>query len=267
MRIQTVKYIRRSPHVWFTSQTEAERHLSSKKTHRKRYHKSILPSTTSPVKIENRVFCADTVFSIDCDKAPVVSHPWLPMGPAETETAPVWSANFLQQIGLVQFASDPGCTECQKENGEKKSTHRVRPVYVHITEVHNSERCFPSRSEDFGHWRGRFREWDGVSVHSRCITEPNQSATELGSCLSRSRNVAQAVGDNGALLLNYSFTDIVILCLIWCISLLRCDEDNTYIERLTDSDECVREDSVPQKSNWFQNTQECMAGATRNGLF
>ena len=45
---------------------------------------------------------------MDCDKAPVVSHPWLPMGPAETETAPVWSANFLQQIGLVQFASDPG---------------------------------------------------------------------------------------------------------------------------------------------------------------
>lgn len=41
------------------------------------------------------------------------------MGPAETETAPVWSANFLQQIGLVQFASDPGCTECQKENGGK----------------------------------------------------------------------------------------------------------------------------------------------------
>ena len=125
-------------------------------------------------------------------------------------------------------------------------SYRVRPVYVDIAEVHNSERRFPTGSEDFGRRWGCFREGYGIRVYRRRIAEPDQSVTKLGSSLARNRHVAQAMGNNGALLLNHSFTDIVVLGLKLHVSLVQSGEDGTYIERLTDSDKCVREDRIPQ---------------------
>ena len=47
------------------------------------------PSTTSPVKIENRVFWDETAFSIDSIKLVGVSHRRLPRGPAGISMGPV----------------------------------------------------------------------------------------------------------------------------------------------------------------------------------
>lgn len=55
----------------------------------KLYEEDASPSTTSPVKIEKRVFWDDTACSIDWTKLVGVSHRRLPRGPAGTAIGPV----------------------------------------------------------------------------------------------------------------------------------------------------------------------------------
>ena len=55
----------------------------------KLYEEDPSTSTTSPVKIENRVFWDETAFSIDWTKLVGVSHRRLPRGPAGTAIGPV----------------------------------------------------------------------------------------------------------------------------------------------------------------------------------
>jgi len=67
-------------------------------------------ATTSPVNIENRAVWATCLIASNIVSANPegVSQFLLPNGPAGIVTGPVWSAKFLQQMGLVQFASAPG---------------------------------------------------------------------------------------------------------------------------------------------------------------
>lgn len=70
----------------------------------------IAASTTSPVKMLNRLFWALAPFNRLSMRVVGVSQSKLPRGPAGISTVDeVSSAKFLQQIGFVQFASDPTC--------------------------------------------------------------------------------------------------------------------------------------------------------------
>ena len=92
----------------FTLYSQAIRQLqnwSAKVTHN---WNGNVPSTTSPMKMENLVFWFFTACIIECASEGGVSHPRLPIGPAEDLTEPVWSAYFLQQMGFVQLDSASG---------------------------------------------------------------------------------------------------------------------------------------------------------------
>ena len=59
--------------------------------------------------MENAAFFAAASRSIDCTKLVGVSHVCSPKGPAGIVGVPVLSTYFLQQMGLLQLASEPTC--------------------------------------------------------------------------------------------------------------------------------------------------------------
>lgn len=76
-----------------------------------------------------------------------VSQWRFPFGPAGAVGVAGESAKLRQQSGFEQFASEPGCHHVVSESlysgGDRKYTHRVLPVNMHVAQMHDLERCPP----------------------------------------------------------------------------------------------------------------------------
>jgi hypothetical protein len=96
------------------------------------------------VNIENLLLLAAIFWSIDCARPGGASHMWSPKGPAGSLGVLASPGNVLQQMGLLQLASEPACNiRIFKLNDVQKITYSIMPVDMNVAEVYNLERFLP----------------------------------------------------------------------------------------------------------------------------
>jgi hypothetical protein len=79
-------------------------------------------------------------------------------------------------------------------------THNVRSIDVHITEMHDLQRCLPRRYERLGICRGGLGERHLEGIHCWLLAQAEQGIAEFRGGLSEGADLTQIMRDDRSLL-------------------------------------------------------------------